>query len=280
MREINVSKIREAVTELCLKANFELRRDVLKALKAALKKETSPSARNLLKTLVENAALAKKKRIAICQDTGLVSVFIELGSSISLSGGDLAEAVNRGVEDAYRKGYLRKSVVNDPLLRKNTNTNTPSIIHVDIAEGDKVRISVFPKGFGSENKSAIKMLKPTAREKDIIDFVTETVRLAGPDACPPYILGIGIGGTFDHAAHLSKRALLRSIESGNKKGHLRKLEKDILKAVNSLGIGPMGLGGKTTALGVNIEEFPTHIAGLPVAVSVSCHATRSAEKTL
>ena len=280
MREINVSKIRDTVTELCLKANFELRRDVLKALKAALKKETSPRAKNLLKALVENAALAKKKRIAICQDTGFVSVFIELGSSILLSGGDLTEAVNKGVEDAYRKGYLRKSIVNDALLRKNTNTNTPSIIHIDIAGGDKVRISVSAKGFGSENKSVIKMLKPTASEKDIIDFVTEVVKIAGPDACPPYVLGIGIGGTFDHAAYLSKRALLRSIESGNKKWHFRRLEKDILKAVNSLGIGPMGLGGKTTALGVNIEEFPTHIAGLPVAVSVSCHATRSAEKVL
>ena len=280
MREISVSKIRDTVTELCLKANFELRRDVLKALKAALRKETSPRARNLLKSLVENAALAKKKRIAICQDTGFVSVFIELGSSILLSGGDLTEAVNKGVEDAYRKGYLRKSIVNDPLLRKNTNTNTPSIIHIDIAEGDKVRISVSPKGFGSENKSAIKMLKPTASEKDIIGFVTEVVKLAGPDACPPYILGIGIGGTFDHAAHLSKRALLRPIESDNRKGNFRRLEKDILKAVNSLGIGPMGLGGKTTALGVNVEEFPTHIAGLPVAVTVSCHATRSAEKVL
>ena len=280
MREIDVRKMRETVAELCLKANFELRRDILKALKVALKKESNPRARNLLKTLVENAALAKKKRIAICQDTGFVSVFIELGSSVLLSGGDLAQAVNKGVEDAYKKGYLRKSIVNDPILRKNTNTNTPSIIHIDIVEGDKVRISVSPKGFGSENKGAIKMLKPTASEKDIISFVTEVVKLAGPDACPPYILGIGIGGTLDYAAHLSKRALLRSIEFSNRKKHFRRLEKDILKAVNSLGIGPMGLGGKTTALGVNIEEFPTHIAGLPVAVSVSCHATRSAEKVL
>lgn len=280
MREIDVRKIREVVTELCLKANFELRKDVLRALKSALKKETSPRAKNILKAIIENAALAKKKRIAICQDTGFVSVFIELGGSILLSGGDLAEAVNNGVEDAYKKGYLRKSVVSDPLLRKNTNTNTPSVIHIDIVEGDRIKISVSPKGFGSENKSAIKMLKPTASEKDIIGFVTEVVKLAGPDACPPYILGIGIGGTFDHAAHLSKRALLRPVGSGNKKGHFRRLEKDILKAVNSLGMGPMGLGGKTTALGINVEEFPTHIAGLPVAVSVSCHATRSAEKII
>jgi len=280
MREIDVGKIREAVTELCLKANFELRKDVLKALRAALGKETNSRARGLLKSLVENAALAKKKRIAICQDTGFVSVFIELGNSILLSGGDLKEAVNKGVEDAYRKGYLRKSIVNDALLRHNTNTNTPSVIHVDIVQGDKVRISVSAKGFGSENKCAIKMLKPTASEKNIIDFVMEVVKLAGPDGCPPYVLGIGIGGTFDYVAHLSKKALLRPIESGNKKRHFRRLEKDILKAVNSLGIGPMGLGGKTTALGVNVEEFPTHIAGLPVAVSISCHATRSAERTI
>jgi fumarate hydratase subunit alpha len=205
MREISVSKIRDAVTELCLKANFELRRDVLKALKAASRKEALPIAKKLLRELVENAALAKKKRIAICQDTGFVSVFIELGSSVLLSGGDLTEAINDGVEDAYKKGYLRKSIVDDALIRKNTNTNTPAVIHIDIVESDKVRISVCAKGFRSENKGAIKMLKPTACEKDIINFVTEVVKLAGPDACPPYVLGVGIGGTFDHAAYLSKR---------------------------------------------------------------------------
>lgn len=280
MREINVSKIREVVTELCLKANFELRKDILKALRLALKKETSHGARNILKSLIENAVLAKKKRIAICQDTGFVLVYIELGSSILLTGGELEDAVNKGVEDAYKKGYLRKSVVNDALLRNNTNTNTPCIIHIDIVKGDRIKISVSPKGFGSENKSAIRMLRPTESEKDIIDFVVEVVKAAGPDACPPYVLGIGIGGTLDHAAYLSKKALLRSIESNNQKKHFRKLEKDLLNTINSLGIGPMGLGGKTTALGVNIEEFPTHIAGLPVAVTVSCHATRSAGKIL
>jgi len=280
MREVNISKIRETVTELCLKANFELRKDVLKALRAAVSKETDLRARNILKSLLENAALAKKKRIAICQDTGYVSVFIELGSSVLLKGGELVEAVNAGVEDAYKKGCLRKSIVDDPIQRKNTNTNTPSIVHLEMAGGDKVKISVSVKGFGSENKSVLKMLKPTASEKDIIGFVMEAVKLAGPDGCPPYVLGIGIGGTFDHAAYLSKRALLRPIGSNNKKRHFRRMEKDILKAVNSLDIGPMGLGGKTTAIGVNVEEFPTHIAGLPVAVSISCHATRGAEKVL
>mgnify|MGYP003392995028 CR=1 FL=1 len=280
MREINVSKIREAVTELCLKANFEMRKDIARALKAAFRKEKAPRARNMLKALIENARLAKRKRIAICQDTGFVSVYIELGSSVVLSGGELTQAVNKGVEDAYKKGYLRKSVVSDSLMRKNTNTNTPCIIHIDIVEGDRVKISVSAKGFGSENKSAVKMLRPTASETDILDFVIDAVKSAGPDACPPYILGIGIGGTFDYAAYLSKKALLRSIAIANAKKHFRKLEKDILKKVNSLGVGPMGLGGKTTALGVNIEEFPTHIAGLPVAVSIGCHATRSAERTL
>jgi fumarate hydratase subunit alpha len=279
MREISVSKIRDTVTELCLKANFELRPDVLKALKAALKKETSPRAGSLLKSLIENAALAKKKRVAICQDTGLVSIFLEIGNDVAVKGG-LEEALHKGVEDAYKKGYLRKSVVDDPLTRKNTNTNTPCIIHIDIVKGDKLKITVSPKGFGSENKSAIKMLRPTASESDVMDFVLEVVKNAGADACPPLFLGIGMGGTFDHAAYLSKKALLRPLGSGNKKRHFRKLEKDILTAVNFLGIGPMGLGGKTTALGVNIEEFPTHIAGLPVAVNVSCHATRSAEKIL
>ena len=279
MREIEVRKIREAVIELCLKANFELRKDVLKALKTDLKRETKPGARKILKEIIENARLAKKKRLAICQDTGIVSVYLEIGSDISIKG-DLEEAIHKGVEDAYKKGYLRKSVVGDSLIRKNTNTNAPCIVHIDIVKGDRLKITVSPKGFGSENKSAVKMLRPTASENEIVDFVSDVVKNAGAGACPPLILGVGIGGTFDHAAYLSKKALLRPIESKNVKKHFRKLEKDILRAVNSLKIGPMGLGGKTTVLGVNIEEFPTHIAGLPVAVSVSCHATRSAEKTL
>lgn len=280
MREININKIRETVTELCLKANFELRKDVLKALKFAVKKETNVRAKNILKAIIENAGLAKKKRIAICQDTGFVSVLIELGGSVMLTGGNIIKAVNDGVEEAYKKGYLRKSIVDDALIRKNTGTNTPCLVHIDMVEGDRVGIMVSAKGFGSENKCAIKMFKPTATEKDIINFILDAVENAGPGACPPFILGLGIGGTFDHAAHLSKKALLRSIEIRHKKKHFRVLEKDILKAVNALGIGPMGLGGKTTALGVNIEEFPTHIAGLPVAVSISCRATRSAEKII
>ena len=279
MREIDVKKIKEAVAELCLKANFELRKDILKALKAALGRETDVRARNILKVVVENARLAKSKRIAICQDTGLVSIFLEVGNEVFIKG-NLADALHGGVEDAYKKGYLRKSVVDDSLVRNNTNTNTPCIFSVDIINGDRLKIIVSPKGFGSENKSAIRMFKPTASDREIIDFVLDVVKKAGPDACPPLVLGIGIGGTFDYAAHLSKKALARSIDIGNPKRHFKKLEKELLNAVNALKIGPMGLGGRTTALAVNIEEFPTHIAGLPVAVSVSCHATRSAEKIL
>ena len=280
MREISVQRVREAVTELCLKANYELRKDVLKALKASLKKEKSARAANMIKAIIENAKVAKKKRIAICQDTGFVSVYVELGSSVVLSGGDLTDAINRGVEEAYKKGYLRKSVVNSPFIRKNTLTNTPALIHVDLVEGDRAKITVSPKGFGSENKSSIKMFKPTASWEQVKEFILDAVRKAGPDACPPVILGIGIGGTFDHAAYMAKKALLRHLGGRNPKRYLGVLEKELLRSINALNIGPMGMGGKTTVLGVNIEEFPTHIAGLPVAVSVSCHATRSAEKIL
>ena len=280
MREIDAKKIREAVTELCLKANFELRKDVVRALKGALKKETSLSAKNILKALIENAKIAKKKRIAICQDTGFVSVYLEIGDSVFISGGNLVEAINKGVEEAYKKGYLRKSVVAGPLSRKNTKTNVPCVVHTDIVEGDRIRISVLPKGFGSENKSAIKMFRPTASWDEVKEFVIDVVKRAGPDACPPFILGVGIGGTFDYAAYMAKKALLRQVGAKGTPRHIHILEKELLRAINALKIGPMGLGGKTTALAVNIEEFPTHIAGLPVAVNVSCHATRSAEKIL
>lgn len=280
MREINVSKIKDAVRELCLKANFELRKDVLAALKKAIQKEKKLRAKNILKSIIENAKIAKAKRIAICQDTGMVSVFIELGRDVALSGGDLYDAVDSGVEEAYKKGFLRKSVVRDPVLRENTNTNTPAVIHIDMAPGDRVKISVLPKGFGCENKSRIMMFKPTASIDEVKNFILDTVKAAGPDACPPLILGIGMGGTFEKAAMIAKRALLRPIGEGSPKKHIRKLEKDLLKEINSSGTGPMGLGGETTALGVNIEAFPTHIAGLPVAVNVSCHATRSAAAIL
>lgn len=280
MREIDVSKIKDAVRELCLKANFELRKDVLQAIKAAVKKETNGRAKKILKSIIDNAALARKKRIAICQDTGVVTVSLDIGQNVVFVGGDLKRAVDDGVAEAYKKGCLRKSVVDDPLLRKNTNTNTPAVIMTDIARGDDVKIEVSPKGFGSENKSRVKMFKPTASLEEIKDFIVDVVREAGPDACPPLVLGICIGGTFETSARLAKRALSRPIDRRNPKRHIAGLERELLREINSLGMGPMGLGGRTTALGVNILEAPTHIAGLPVAVNVSCHATRSAERIL
>jgi len=280
MREIDVAKIRETVRDLCLKANFELRADVLRALKASLKREKNARAKNILKTIIENARFAKRKRIAICQDTGIVVVHIDIGQGVALSGGNLKDAIDDGVEEAYCKGYLRKSVVSDALFRENTKTNTPAIVHIDMVDGDKVKISVSPKGFGSENKSVIKMLRPTDHIEEIKKFVIDAVKKAGPDACPPFILGIGLGGTFERATHLAKKALLRPIDKRNPKKHIARLERELMREINSLGIGPMGLGGNTTVLGVNILESHTHIAGLPVAVNVSCHVTRSAEKTI
>ncbi|MDD3905837.1 MAG: fumarate hydratase [Candidatus Omnitrophica bacterium] len=280
MREINVSKIKDAVAELCLKANFELRRDVLKSLKTAVAKEKNPRAKNILKAIIDNARLARTKRIAICQDTGMVIVHLEIGQNVALRGGALKGAVNAGVAEAYRKGYLRKSIVSGALFRENTKTNTPAVIYVDIVDGNNVKISVSPKGFGSENKSAIKMFKPTDSADEIKEFVIDVVKKAGPDACPPMVLGIGMGGTFERCAYLAKKALLRPVGKRSRQRHIARLETELERAINSLGIGPMGLGGKTTVLGVNVLEEPTHIAGLPVAVNVSCHATRSAEKTL
>ncbi|MFA6320483.1 MAG: fumarate hydratase [Candidatus Omnitrophota bacterium] len=280
MRKINVSIIKEAVYELCLKANFELRGDVLRALEDALAKEKNARAKNIIKTVIENAELAKKERIAICQDTGMVIVHISIGQNVSFVGGDLNAAINKGVAEAYRKGCLRKSVVSDAIVRENTNTNTPAVIYADIIEGDRVKIIVSPKGFGSENKSMIKMFKPTDPFENIKEFILDVVRKAGPDACPPMILGIGLGGTFEKCAYLAKKALLRPIDKRNPKKHIAKLERELMREINYLGMGPMALGGSTTVLGVNILEAPTHIAGLPVAVNVSCHATRSAEKTI
>lgn len=280
MRKMRVSKIKAAVKRLALKANFDLRKDVLDALRKAAKKETNRRARNIIGSIIENAALAKKKKIAICQDTGVVSVFLEIGREVALVGGNFEKAINDGVREAYREGYLRKSVVDDPIIRTNTGTNTPSVIHAAIVEGNKVKITVSPKGFGSENKSRIMMFNPTAPIGEIKEFVIDTALKAGPNACPPLILGIGMGGTFDKAAHLAKKALLRPINRPNPNRHIRKLERELLDAINRTGMGPMGLGGRTTVLGVNIIENPTHIAGFPVAVNVSCHATRSAEAVL
>ena len=279
MRKINVNKIKNVVTELCKEANFKLRPDITKALKIALKKETNKKAKSILQILLKNAKIAYEEKRALCQDTGIVCVYIKLGDKVELVG-DYKKAINKGVEEAYRKHFLRKSVVNSPLKRENTRTNTPAIIYTDIVKGSKIEIVVMPKGFGSENKSKVKMMNPTVSEEEIVSFVVDVVKEAGPDACPPYVIGVGLGGTFDKACSLSKEAILYPIDKLNKKSYLKKLQKTILEKINKLNIGPMGLGGKTTCLGVNLLEYPTHIAGFPVAVNVSCHVTRSAKSII
>lgn len=280
MRRVNVSKIRDIVAKLAIDANLSLRKDIFRALKNAYLKERKAKAKKILKALVENAEIAADEGIPICQDTGMATVFLEIGQAVKLVGGDLNRAINDGIRQGYRKGLLRKAVVADPLLRANTKDNTPAVIHTRIIPGDKIKISVLPKGFGSENKSAIRMFRPTDSVERIEEFVVETVKNAGPDACPPYIVGVGIGGTLDKATILAKEALLRPIDKRNPRPHISKLEGRLLKKINDLNIGPMGLGGKATCLGLNVEVFATHIAGLPVCVAISCHATRSATKTL
>ncbi len=276
MRIVRAEKISKLVSGLAIKANIELRPDVRKAIRAALRNESGRNAGAALRLLLENADIALKDRVAICQDTGIAVVFMEIGQDAHIDGGPLKQAVDKGVRDGYRKGYLRKSVVRSAIDRKNTNTNTPAVLHTSIVPGDSVKVWVVPKGFGSENRSRIRMLNPSEGEEGIMNFVVETAREAGPEACPPFVLGVGIGGTFDHAAFLAKKAFLRRIDKKNPDPRLYSLEKKILNRINGLGIGPMGLGGKTTALGVNILSAATHIAGLPVAVNVNCHATRSA----
>lgn len=279
MRNIPVVKIRNTVCELCLKANFELRPDVLAALKKAARLEKG-RAKRILDSIVENAALARRERLAICQDTGMVFVYLRVGQDVTFTGGALDRAVHDGVRAAYAKGYLRKSVVADPLCRKNTGTNAPCVISTDIVPGNTVAVTVSPKGFGSENKSMVRMFRPTATAREIKDFILDVVKAAGPDACPPLILGVGIGGTFDLAASYAKKALLRPLAQRNPARHIAALERELAHEANALRIGPMGLGGRTTVLAVNILTYPTHIAGLPVAVNVSCHATRSASRTI
>ncbi len=273
MRVISAQKIKNTVADLCIKANLVLRNDVLGALKSAYRKETNKRARNILEAIIQNARIARRQKLAICQDTGLVCVFVEIGREVKISG-DLRKSVNQGVEAGYKKASLRNSVIKDPLLRGRPGYS-PAIIHIDIVKGNRIKITVMPKGFGCENKSQLKMFLPTAGIDEIKKFVIEVVEAAGPDACPPYVVGVGIGGTADYASFLAKKALLRSLYVP-----AIKLERDLLKEINKLNIGPMGLGGKCTCLAVNIETFPTHIAGLPVAVNISCHALRSTSITL
>ena len=281
MREIQASEIKELVKKLLLDANFYIGEDVLAALQKARDNEPSPTGRAVLEMIIENHQVAREEQLAICQDTGMVVLFVELGQEVHIIGGDFQEAVNQGVEAAYREGYLRKSVVDDPLFeRRNTRTNRPAIIYMDIVPGDNIRLQITPKGFGSENMSALEMMTPADGPDRIKAFVVETIRKAGGNPCPPTIVGVGIGGTADKACVLAKKATLRKIGTHNPDERYARLEKEILEEINNLGIGPAGLGGRTTALAVNIEYFPTHIAGMPVAVNICCHASRHAEATL
>jgi fumarate hydratase subunit alpha len=277
LREIDSFDIQKAVKELFIDANYFLSSDVLQELKKYEQIEVSEIGKEMLCRIVENAELAADKQIAICQDTGMSVVFIEIGQDVHVKGSSINEAINEGVRQAYKEGYLRKSVVEDPLNRNNTGDNTPAIIHYDIVPGENIKIQAMPKGFGSENMSAVKMLKPSDGIDGVIDFVLQTVKNAGSNPCPPIIVGVGIGGTMEKAAILSKKSLFRSLDIKNSNPFYAEMEDLLLTKVNNLGIGPQGLGGITTALGVNIETYPTHFAGLPVAVNITCHASRHKE---
>lgn len=274
MREIPVSKITETIAMLCQQANYFLPDDVWRAVNEAYEKETIENSREILKEILENAKLAGQKTIPLCQDTGIAEIFIKIGQDVHITGGGLKEAVNLGVAEGYKKGYLRKSIVKNPLHRKNTEDNTPAQVYIDIVQGDKLEITILPKGGGSENASALKMLTPSDGWQGIKNFVISIVKEKGINSCPPLVLGIGIGGSFSSVAGLAKKALLREIGQQSSDYYYSEREKELLKEINSLGIGPMGLGGKITVLGVNIEFAPCHIASLPVAVSMQCHSCR------
>lgn len=280
MRQINTDSITELVEKLCIEANVNLTDDIYSCLKKCQHKELSSLGKDILGTLVENAEIARREANPICQDTGMTVVFVTMGQDLHIEGGYIEDAINEGVRRGYEKGYLRKSVVESPLNRVNTKDNTPAVIHYEIVPGDKFHIVVAPKGFGSENMSQLKMLKPSQGIKGIKDFVINTVSEAGANPCPPIIVGIGIGGTMEKSAYLSKKALLRPVGEPNENPELAKLEAELLDEINALGVGPAGFGGITTALSVNILTYATHIAGLPVSVNIGCHATRHAEGDL
>lgn len=280
MRTIQVNEITNAVKKMCMEINYALSEDMKNALQEARQEESSPLGRQILDILDRNMEIARREQIPICQDTGMAVVFLEIGQEVHFEGGSIEDAVNEGVRQGYEEGYLRKSVVSDPLLRENTKDNTPAVIHYSLVPGEKVTITLAPKGFGSENMSRVYMLKPADGEEGVVEAVLDAVRKAGPNACPPVVLGIGIGGTFEKCALLSKKALTRPVDSANKAPHIQKLEEKLLKEINALQIGPAGLGGSVTCLGVNIETYPTHIAGLPVAVNICCHVNRHIAATL
>jgi len=280
MRTIHVEQIIKSVKEQCIEANYYLCEDILNALVNARQNENNVIAKDVLAQLIDNASIAREDQMAICQDTGMAVIFVEIGQDVHIIGGAITDAINTGVKEGYAKGYLRNSIVKDPIRRENTNDNTPAVIYYDIVEGNKLSITVAPKGFGSENTSVVKMLRPCDGVDGIKDTVINAVKSAGASACPPLIVGVGIGGTMEKAAILSKKALLRPVHSSNALLHIQKLEQELFEQINLLGIGPAGLGGETTAIGVNIEIFPTHIAGLPVAINIGCNATRHCQRSL
>ena len=278
MRTIQYQEIINNIKEMCIEANHFLSEDMKKAFETAKKEEESPLGKQILSQLEENLAIAGEEMIPICQDTGMAVIFVKIGQDVHIEGGNITEAINEGVRQGYTEGFLRKSVVNDPILRENTKDNTPAIIHYDIVEGDKIHIEVAPKGFGSENMSKVYMLKPADGVEGVKNAIIDCIKSAGPNPCPPMVVGVGIGGNFEMCAKLAKKALLRKVGSKSEKAHIAEIEEEIFKRANNLGIGPQGLGGNTTILGVNIESFATHIAGLPLAVNISCHVTRHSER--
>ncbi|KGK89366.1 fumarate hydratase subunit alpha [Clostridium pascui] len=274
MKEVHVSDITKNIKQLCIDANYYLPEDVKKKLEEYYASEKWEMAKGILGKILTNVEISKNEDMPACQDTGMACIFVEMGQDVHIVGGNLEDAINEGVRQGYSEGYLRKSVVNDPIERINTKDNTPAIIYYDIVPGDKLKITVAPKGFGSENMSQLKMLKPADGLQGVKDFVLKVVKDAGPNPCPPIVVGIGVGGTFDKAANMAKKALMRSLDEENPNPFYAKLEKELLEEVNALGIGPQGFGGLTTAIAVNIESYATHIAGLPVAVNINCHVTR------
>jgi fumarate hydratase subunit alpha len=277
MRNISSDEITAAVKKLSMDANYFLGDDVVRAIKNSADKEESPLGKEILNQILENSEIARNEKIPLCQDTGLAAVFVELGSDVHIDGITLNDAIQEGIRQGYGDGYLRKSMVADPLRRKNTGDNTPGVISTLVVKGDKVKITILPKGGGSENMSAIKMLKPSDGEDGVKDFVIDTVKKAGGNPCPPVIVGVGIGGSFDKCAYLAKKALLRDVGSANPDPFYDEMEKELLERINRSGIGPQGLGGRTTALAVHIETHPCHIASLPVAVNTQCHSARHKE---
>ncbi len=280
MRQLSTELITAEVTRLCIEANYNLGQDVLRALQKATKQEESPLGREILQQLLENAEIARREKIPICQDTGFVDIFLEIGQELRIVGGDLTEAINEGVRKGYKEGYLRKSIVFDPLGRINTGDNTPAVIHTEILPGDRLKVSVLPKGAGSENMSGLAMLRPADGVEGIKRFILDSVEKAGGNPCPPLIVGVGLGGTAEKTLYLAKKSLLRPLGSSHPDSKISQLERELLEEINATGIGPLGLGGRITALAVHIESYACHIASLPVAVNLQCHAARYKEAIL